>query len=105
MTVYVDNAYLPFGRMKMCHLVADSRQELDTMADTIGLNRKWIQKAGTPHEHYDVSKALRAKAVAAGAAEITMKDLGQMIHQRRKVRRLVAANMQCPPAPVSWEGI
>ena len=47
MTVYVDNMQAPFGRMKMCHMVADTSEELLAMADKIGVQRKWLQKAGT----------------------------------------------------------
>jgi hypothetical protein len=87
MPVYVDDMHRTlmgeFGRMKMSHMIADTPAELLAMADTIGLNRKWIQKAGTAWEHFDVSKALRAKAVAAGAIEITMRDLAHKIRERR----------------------
>ena len=82
MSVYVDDMYAPFGRMKMCHMVADSRAELDAMADRIGVQRKWIQKPGTPREHYDVSMSARAKAVAAGAIEVTTRDVVRMCAAR-----------------------
>ena len=83
MAVYVDNMQAGFGRMVMCHMFADSREELDAMADKIGVQRKWIQKAGTVYEHYDVCKAKRSLAVKNGAIEVTMRDLGLKIQQRR----------------------
>lgn len=86
MTVYVDDMYAPFGRMKMCHMIADSREELDAMADAIGVQRKWIQKPGTHQEHYDVSKGCRALAVAAGAVEISWMDLSRMTWNRKPGR-------------------
>ena len=92
MTVYVDDMYADFGRMKMCHMIADSREELDAMADRIGVARKWIQKAGTPGEHYDVCKSARSKAVAAGATEITWMDLGRMVTERRRAARPAQEN-------------
>ena len=67
MPVYVDNYRAPFDRMMMCHMVADSTEELLSMADTIGVQRKWIQCAGTHREHFDICLSKRAKAMAAGA--------------------------------------
>ena len=83
MSVYVDDIAAPFGRMVMCHMLADSTEELLTMADTIGVARQWIQDAGTPREHFDISKGKRALAVQAGALEVTGKDLARVIIQKR----------------------
>lgn len=83
MTVYVDEARHPFGRMVMCHMMADTTEELLAMADKIGVARKWLQKAGTAYEHFDISKSKRAEAVAAGAQEVASRDLGLMINRRR----------------------
>lgn len=82
--VYVDEARHPFGRMLMCHMMADTTEELLAMADRIGVARKWLQKAGTPYEHFDISKGKRALAVAAGAKEVTSRELGLMIRNRRE---------------------
>lgn len=75
MAVYVDGARHPYRRMIMCHMMADSTPELLAMADAIGVNRKWVQKAGTCYEHFDICKAKRAKAVALGAIELTSKAM------------------------------
>lgn len=87
MPVYVDDMYKSpmgqFGRMKMSHMVADTHEELVEMADKIGVARKWIQKAGTPDEHFDIAMSARAKAVAAGAVEVTMMELGRMRREKR----------------------
>lgn len=83
MAVYVDAAIWPYGRMVMCHMLADSREELDAMADRIGVARRWIQKAGQPDEHYDICKTKRAKAVAAGAIEIDRRQFVALIRARR----------------------
>ncbi len=80
--VYVDSMRAPFGRMKMCHMVADSTEELLAMADTIGVARRWIQKAGTAHEHFDIALSKRRLAVAAGATEVTMMELGRILRNR-----------------------
>jgi len=84
MAVYVDDMRASFGRMKMCHMIADTTEELLQMADRIGVQRKWIQKVGTPHEHFDIALSKRALAVQAGAKEITMRELGLLIYERRK---------------------
>jgi hypothetical protein len=68
MTVYVDDVVHRYGRMHMCHMWSPCLGELVKMADIIGVSRKWIQ--APPHAswvHFDVSKAAKAKALAAGA--------------------------------------
>lgn len=84
--VYVDNMRAGYGRMIMCHMIADSTEELLAMADRIGVQRKWLQKANTPEEHFDIAQVKRAAAVRAGAQEITMRELAQRIRARRPVR-------------------
>lgn len=84
MTVYVDVAENNFGRMKMCHMLADTPAELFAMADTIGVNRKWYQdfnKASCPH--FDIAKTKRALAIANGAVVIERRELGALV---RKIR-------------------
>lgn len=67
----------------MCHMLADSMDELLAMADTIGLSRKWFQP--TSHPHFDICKANRARAVAAGAVEVDRRQLvGVMKRYRNK---------------------
>ena len=79
MSVYVDEPVWPFGRMMMCHMVADSRGELDAMADKIGVARRWIQFPGSNREHYDICKSKRALAVKHGAVEMRCVDLVQLV--------------------------
>lgn len=83
MAVYVDDMRANYGRMKMCHMVADSTDELLAMADTIGVARKWLQKAGTAHEHFDIALSKRALAIDAGALSVSMMDIGRIIRARR----------------------
>ena len=88
MTVYVDDMCDHdrgrLGRMKMSHMIADTTDELLDMADRIGVARRWIQKAGTAHEHFDIAKSKRAAAIALGARAITMRELGRMIRDRAR---------------------
>lgn len=76
--VYVDSMRAQFGRMIMCHMIADTESELHEMAAKIGVRRKWYQG-----DHYDICLAKRAVAVAAGAVEITLRQCGVMVMRRR----------------------
>lgn len=93
--VYIDNMFAQFGRMKMCHMMADSTNELLAMVDLIGVDRKWIQEAGTYHEHFDISSAKRLEAIKHGAMPITMDEVGDMLLKRRmeiamKLKEIIA---------------
>jgi hypothetical protein len=79
--VYVDRAATAYRGMVMCHMLADSLEELHSMADTIGLRREWFQDKGTPH--YDVSRAKRALALRHGAMEIDRKRVVEIIRAWR----------------------
>lgn len=82
--VYIDNFNAPFGRMVMCHMVADSTEELLAMADKIGVQRKWLQDAGTRHEHFDVCLQKKALAVKRfGAKAITWREMGKFTSGRK----------------------
>ena len=83
MSVYVDDMRASFGRMTMCHIVADSTEELLAMAGRIGVQRKWIQCRGTSREHFDIAMSKRRLAVAAGAVEIDRRELGRILRDRR----------------------
>lgn len=90
MAVYVDDMRAPFGRMKMCHMWADTREELFAMADRIGVARKWFQRpAGTSlpgmdasWEHFDIALSKRAIAVKFGAVETDR--YGPLEHEARR---------------------
>lgn len=100
MTVYVDDMFrkttVPNGRRSVsgewCHMEADTREELDAMADKIGLRRSYIQKPGHPvYEHYDVTRPMRARAIAAGAVPMTMLELSEVRNRKRAAWRAARA--------------
>jgi hypothetical protein len=92
MSVFVDAAIYGYGRMTMCHMIADTPEELHAMADRIGVARRWFQvKASFPH--YDISKGKRALAVEAGAIEC---DRNALVAAMRRIR----ASGAFPPRPV-----
>lgn len=74
MTVWVDAARIPYGRMLMNHMIADDLEELHEMARKLGLKRSWFQdKPGRPH--YDISWGKRERAIALGAKPVSSVDL------------------------------
>lgn len=83
MSVYVDSAFHRYGRMKMCHMLADTSHELHTMAAKIGVARKWAQHEGTPREHYDVCSAARTKAIALGASVVDSRGIAEVLRRKR----------------------
>jgi hypothetical protein len=91
-TVYVDSMRAPYGRLVMCHMIADTDEELRAMADKIGVQQKWHQG-----DHFDIALSKRALAVAAGAVEISWKQAGCM-HMRRRV----AGELGPPDEAVQW---
>lgn len=82
MTVYVDDMRASFGRMVMCHMIADTDDELHAMADKIGVARRWWQRPPAHDSHYDIALSKRALAVAAGAVEITWRQCAAMNRRR-----------------------
>lgn len=82
-TVYVDNTSHEYGRMIMCHMLADTDDELLIMADAIGVLRKYHQEAGTYRSHFDICRSKREKALRAGAIEISQTFLRTLLRRKR----------------------
>ena len=87
MAVYVDDFEtigMMYRGMKMCHMIADTREELLEMVDKIGVQRKWIQAYGTSREHFDICLTKKKLAIKHGAKEIGMRELAKMTKERGK---------------------
>ena len=89
MAVYIDDAFVAgdWGRWTGGgHLQADTREELDAFALRLGLSPRWVQiKPGRPdHDHYDLSREVRRRALALGASEESWRDGAR----RRRAKRL-----------------
>ena len=85
MAVYVDEAVWPYGRMLMCHMVADSLAELHQMADRIGVARRHFQcPPKTRLPHYDVCKAKRALALRHDAYPVGPRKIVEIGRQLRE---------------------
>lgn len=76
MAVYIDPAVFkkPGGRKRYCHLAADTLEELHAFAAALGVKRHFFHSSAK-HIHYDLGEELRAPAIAAGAIEVTSREL------------------------------
>ena len=82
MTVYIDNALLLYCGMKMCHMIADTDEELHAMARKLGLRREWCQSEGTDRVHYDVALMRRRLAIKYGAIPTTSKEIVHLLKRK-----------------------
>lgn len=80
--VFVDTARTRYRGMIMCHMVADSVDELHVMAEKLGLKRSWFQ-TDSSLLHYDICQAKRKLALQLGAQEIDRRSLVEMIRRHR----------------------
>jgi len=85
--VYVDDMRASFQagyrKMIMCHMIADTDEELHAMADQVGVSRQWHQAPPRHTSHYDIALGARTRALKAGAVEITWRQAGAMTRRRR----------------------
>lgn len=91
MAVYIDDAFVrgDWGRWTGGgHLQADTADELHAFAAQLGLARVWFQtKPGRPdHDHYDLTRAGRERALTLGATPETWRDGAR----RRRSARVAA---------------
>lgn len=97
MAVYVDDMRAPYGRLIMCHMLADTDEELHAMADAIGVARRWHQAPPRHDSHYDIALSKRALALAAGALPITLRQAASM-----NTRRRVTGELGLPEDAIEW---
>lgn len=101
MAVYVDRANIPYPRsapggkkpfrqMKMCHMAADSLDELHAMADKIGMKREWFQ-GHTRYPHYDINLTKKTLALKEGAIEVSSKELVLILREQKKAPEMEAS--------------
>lgn len=91
MTVYIDDAVMPWRGQRWAHLMADSLDELHAFAARLGLPRHAFQdkRSGA---HYDVTAAMRLHAIELGAMPISR-------HRDRALVRAVIAQARAQATP------
>lgn len=95
MSVYIDKSRNRYGRMIMCHMIADTPLELWDMARAIGVKLKWFQsRASTPH--FDICLAKRELAIHHGAIELERKEFVAVM---KRARAIWPWNKNCWEAP------
>lgn len=67
---------------EFCHLLADTRDELQDMADELGIPRRFFQDHPW-RWHHDLPEHLRSRAIELGAVELTMHEVGALLRSRR----------------------
>ncbi len=86
MPVYVDDMEAKYSRMIMCHMVADTLEELHDMAEKIGVPKKWYQGPPvTRRPHYDICMSKKKNALELGAIQITMRETIQIIDGMERI--------------------
>jgi hypothetical protein len=91
--IMVDNMLIPARvgglNRKWSHLTvlpwtSESLQALHDFAAKIGLKREWFQDGTMPH--YDVTAAMRERAIREGARDVNWHEMGTMSHAYIKQR-------------------
>lgn len=89
MAVYVD-ALVNYGwvmrgkQVASCHMIADTLEELHTMALAIGMKLAWFQMSKGDVPHYDLTASRRRDAIAKGAKEISRAEFCKHLEKYRK---------------------
>jgi hypothetical protein len=94
MSAYVDSLQNWGWRLgRSAHLIADTLDELHSVAQAIGLRRAWFQ-ASPPAtiDHYDLTEARRAVAIRMGCIEL---DRTAFVHKCRAIRAASRSTNKC----------
>ena len=90
--IYVDDYEGRYRNMVMCHMLADSLEELHEFALKLGMKREWFQDGSAPH--YDLSKTRRALALKLGAVEVPIRINGKANPEWRRVYEIAKKSRQ-----------
>lgn len=75
--------HVPSRKYVMCHMVADTDEELFEMVDKIGVSRRWHQG-----DHFDITQSKKRIALQLGAVPIPLRTLALMMAVKRKTGKL-----------------
>lgn len=73
MPVYVDNDEIHLHGYVLCHMYADTLDELHLMAKHLKLASRWFHE-GKHFPYYTLSKGKRAEAIRRGATPVTQEE-------------------------------
>jgi len=111
MSVYVDDmalrADVTSGRRTLggrwSHLMADSTQELLDFAGRLDLQPAWIQRPGTPAEHFDVTASKRSAALQLGAIPIRYRtESPALVMSKRRGQTFDLDGVRCNDGHRPW---
>jgi len=82
----------------VCHLTADSEDQLHKFASMLGLRREWFQHGSVKRlPHYDLTSGRRRVAVELGAIQITRNEMAKRVIVHRKSFSKTSAAGSNPP--------
>lgn len=97
MTIYIDPPVWPGHGHVWSHLVSDvSYDELHAFAEELGVPRRAFER-----DHYDIPSHRYADVVAAGAVEISSREVVRLLHGAGLRRRKVPEGPKGPGQPRS----
>jgi hypothetical protein len=99
MSVFVDDAAVPYRGKPRYHLAADSVQELHAFARRVGIKRCWFHR-GARWAHYDITAKERDRALAAGADALTSREL---VRRARALRTVTGSASDAGQGDLSFE--
>jgi hypothetical protein len=67
---------------EFCHLLADTQDELHTIAAQLGVPRRFFQEHPW-RWHYDLPAHLRDQAIGFGAVELSMREVAELLRRHR----------------------
>lgn len=94
--VYVDDSRIPYKRLLMGHVIADTPEELVAAAEAVGMKAAWLQNLPSG-VHFDACLEKRRLLVKNGAVQISARTAAAM-----NARRKATGSLGRPEDAVAW---